>query len=278
MEETEKKTKYSTVKEVSNDIHRISEIAETLKSLYFNKDNVDTEAILKYEAEFADRKMDIVEYLKDSVRYDMFRTSPDARHALFFKKVQENFFEMEIGFDMELKEKIYRDFSDSLSKMAPETLVTPQEKRNQQMFEAMSEEDKERYRDISKLIYQIHHETRTFQMNWNYLLANLPEFLDATGKRVLSLVKNNPHFLKDHPNHFLKNKGSYTNLAPNTQELNEAFQGAATGYTESKEKLSRYEKIFSDFESKKPEEEAIIQIREKALGNTLDQKARNKLQ
>lgn len=277
MEKTEQKSKYLSPKEVSNDIYRVVELAENLKSLHFNKATSDPAVISKYEQELADRKMDIIEYLREPIRYDMFRSSPEGRHALFFKKVQQGLFENEIGLDLALREKIYRDFAPALEKIPEDQLLTPQEKRNLQMLSAMDSEQQEYFKEISQFINHIYNKSKIFSINWNYMMENLPEFLDASGKRVIGLVKANPHFLKDHPNHFLKNKGSYYNVAPTSLELNEAIQGASIGYAEFKEKLSRYEKIFSDFDQKVPEQEAIAQVRENALKTGLDNKSKYKI-
>ncbi len=276
MTNTENKNHYISVKEVSNDIYRVAELGEQLKSLYFNQENSDPSAIQKLETEYSDRKINIIEYLRDPIRYDMFRTSPDSKQSLFMKKVKEGYYDKELGLEDSLKEKIYHDFLDKFNQTSPEILMTPQEKRNIQMLQQLSIEGAEPrgLEEETKILLTVHSRTRVFKSNWDYVISNLPgkELLDMDAKKLLKIVQENPHFLQDNPNHFLKNKGSFFNQAPDLEKFNDAIHNSSLGTSEAKEKVKKYIKLFQDFSDKKPEAESIKEIREQSLQNKIENK------
>lgn len=269
MENTEITT-YSTVKEVSQDIYRISDLAEILKNLYFNIETADPNVILKYENEFAETKMDIIEWLKEPQNYEIFKASPDAKQALFFKQVQEGYYNHEIGIDTSLKDKIYRDFLQKYNLTPPEELMTEQEKRNFKMLQQNSNDEensqKSGFVEEAKFLFNVYARTRIFEGNWQYVKDHLPgkDLLDNDTLVFLKTIEQNPHFLQDSPNHFLKNQGTYKDQAPTLEDFFNATQESSLGSPEAKEKIKKYNKMFKDFLDKKPEKEVIETTRKKA--------------
>lgn len=266
-------TDYVNSKEVSNDIVRVSELGDQLKNLYFNYETADKKVIAKLENDFAEKKMDIADWLKKPTNYDLFKSSPDAKQALFFKQVQEGFYNHEIGLNQELKDKIYRDFLEKFNLTPPEELMTAQEKRNFQMLQKAANGEQSDYKNTlieeGKFLFNVYSRTRCFEGNWDYVKKNLPghDILDGDTLRILRTVKDNPHFLADNPNHFLKNQGQYKGKAPELKDVFEAVHASALGSRDGKEKIKAYEKIFNAFAEKKPEAEAILSSRQKAFPN-----------
>lgn len=252
-------SQFSNTNEVGNAITSVSELADQLKNLYFNIATADSKIISKLEDKYAETKMDIIDWFKDSSNFDMFKASPDLKQALFFKQVKEELYNNEIGINQELKDKIFRDFFKKFESASPEDLMTAQEKRNLQLVNKGSG-------DETKYLLNVYARLRCFESNWSYVKHNLPnkDLMDKDSSDLLKIIQQNPHFLKDNPNHFLKNKGSYKNQAPTLTNVFDAIHASALASPEGKEKVKKYIKIFKDFEDKKPEQEEIISIREKS--------------
>jgi len=266
----------SNTKDASNAILAVAELADQLKNLYFNRETADEKIIAKLENQCSELKMDIIDWFKDSANYELFKSSHEAKHALFFKQVQAKFYNNEIGINHELKDKIYRDFLKKFESTPPEDLITTQEKRNIQLNQNTSEEEFKSGFALAEATFllNVYARVRCFESNWKYLQNHLPgkDLLDTETLSVLKTIQNNPHFLKDHPNHFLKNKGSYTNQAPTLGEVFDTVHASALASPDAKVKIRMYEKLFKDFTEKKPEQEIILDIRDKSkpknsLGN-----------
>jgi hypothetical protein len=262
---------FTNTKEVSDSIQQVAEVGDQLKNLYFNIDTADQKVISKLENRYAETKMDIIEFLKNPSQYDMFRASPDAKQALFFKQVQEGYFNHEIGLNQELKDKIYRDFLEKFKLTPPEELMTTQEKRNLQMLQQQGNSELNlsavgSFLNEAKFLLNIYSRTRCFEGNWNYVKNNLPgnDLLDKDAKNLLQTIAQNPHFLKDNPNHFLKNKGEYKNQAPELADIFTVVHASSLGSPEAKDKVKKYEKMFKDFAEKKPESQEILSVRNKS--------------
>jgi hypothetical protein len=265
-------SQFSNTNELCNAITSVSELADQLKNLYFNIATADQKIISKLENRYSETKMDIIDWFKDSSNFDMFKASPEIKQALFFKQVKQDFYNYEIGINQELKDKIYRDFLKKYEMASPEDLMTALEKRNLQLLNK-SPEDEASSPEVKYLI-NVYSRSRCFDNNWNYVRNNLPgkDLMDKDSLDLLEIIQQNQHFLKDNPNHFLKNKGSYKNQAPSLNDIFEAIHSSALASPEGKEKVKKYIKIFKDFEEKKPEKEEILSIREKSapkkgLGN-----------
>lgn len=265
----------SNTREASDAIVTVAEVGDQLKNLYFNIDSADPKVISKLEEKYAETKMDIIDFLKEPSNYDMFKVSPDAKQALFFKQVQEGFFNHEIGLNQELKDKIYRDFLQKFNLTPPEELMTAQEKRNIQMLQQQQAQGQDSNISLvgigtflaeTKLLFNAYSRTRCFEGNMDYVKNNLPirDLLDKDSQILLQTIYKNPHFLKDSPNHFLKNKGDYKNQAPETRDVFQAIHSSALGSPDGKEKIKKYEKMFKDFMDKTPESQEISKVRNKS--------------
>lgn len=260
---------YANTREASNDIARLSELAEQLKALYFHYETADHKVISKIENDFSNTKMDIIEWLDEPSNYNLFKSSPDAKQALFFKQVKEGFYNHEIGLNQELKDQIYRDFLQKYNSTPAEELMTAQEKRNIQILQQEHDLEGNKPNGLAQanFLLNIYNKTRCFDKNWDYVKNNLPRdnLLDKDAVNLLKTIKSSPHFLKDNPNHFLKNKGDYKNQAPDLKDIYEAAHSSSLGSPEGKEKIKKYEKLFKDFTEKKPEKQEIFSVRDKAV-------------
>lgn len=258
----------SNTKDASNAVLAVAELADQLKNLYFNRDTAEGKIVAKLEEKCAELKMDLIEWFKDSANYELFKSSPDTKQALFFKQVQAGFYNHEIGINQDLKDKIYRDFFKVFESTPPEQLITAQEKRNLQLNQNRTEEEYKVGFALaeSAFLSNVYSRIRCFENNWEYVKNHLPskDLLDRDAVSVLNIIQSNPHFLKDHPNHFLKNKGSYTNQAPTLGEVFDTIHASALASPDAKVKIRMYEKLFKDFTDKKPEQEVILDIREKS--------------
>ncbi len=258
----------SNTKDASNAIFTIAELADQLKNLYFNRENADEKIIAKLEEKCSELKMDLIEWFKDSANYELFKSSPDAKQALFFKQVQGGFYNHEIGINQDLKDKIYRDFLKKFELTPPEELMTAQEKRNLQLSQNATDEESKSGFALAEatFLFNVYSRVRCFESNWEYVKNNLPgkDLLDKETVNLLKTIQDNPHFLKDHPNHFLKNKGSYKNQAPTLSEVFNTVHASALASPDAKVKIRMYEKLFKDFAEKKPEQEVILDIRDKS--------------
>lgn len=265
---------FSNTNEICIAITSISELAEQLKNLYFNIATADQKIILKLQEKYAENKMDIIDWFKNPSNYDMFKATPDLKQALFFKQVKDGFYNNEIGINQELKDKFYRDFLKKFELASDDELMTAQEKRNAQLFNKKQADGTEGVE--TQYLLGVYSRNRCFDSNWIYVKNHLPnkDLRDSDASELLKIIQENPHFLKDNPNHFLKNKGSYKNQAPNLQNIFDAVHSSALASPDGKEKVKKYIKLFKDFEQKNPEKEEILSIREKAgpkknLGNDI---------
>jgi hypothetical protein len=256
-------SQFLNTNEVCNAITSVSELADQLKNLYFNSATADQKIIAKLENKYVEIKMSIIDWFKEPNNFDMFKAAPDIKQALFFKQIQDGLYQHEIGLNQELKDKSYRDFLKKYESFSSDDLMTAQEKRNSSLLNMNLDGTSS---SETKYLLNVYDRLRCFEANWSYVNKNLPnkDLMDKETLDLFKIVQHNLHFLKDHPNHFLKNKGSYKNQAPTLQEVFDAIHSSALASPEGKEKIRKYIKLFKDFEDKKPEKEEILSIREKS--------------
>lgn len=266
----EKNELYQNVKAVSLDISKISEIATQLKLLFLNAKTAEPETVKTYEKDLATRKYNVISWLKNDDNYYFFKTSPDANAAQLLNNIKLGLFDNEIGLDFNLKDKIFRDFSNALTNTHPDDLLSQQQRK-------MSPEQLEKIETQTHLVLGIYDKNKCFKDKMNYLQENIPNLalLDERTKNLYSIALRFPHFLNDSPYHFIVNMGRNKDKAPKVEDIYNILHESSIGSIEAKETVLKYTQIFNEFLDKIPHKETIEIIRDKA--NSLDNKNTNKL-
>lgn len=269
---------YSNVKELSQDLAKCAEQAQSLKLLYYHRENVDDKAIVVQEKEYSQRKLSVINWLKEPQNYEMFKASADAKKALLYKYVSEGYFDHEIGIGSDLKDKVTSDFKEIYSNTPAQELLTNREKQNLEHYAKNNVAPEKRYQFTKEhqAVLQVRDRSVCFNQDIKFLKEHLPntKVLGATGALVVKMIEENPHFLNDSPNHFLVNHAGYKDKAPTVAQLHKTLHDAASGLPQAKESLDNIQKLFEQFKSKASITQQIRVVRDEympkpAVGVTL---------
>jgi hypothetical protein len=256
---------YFSPNDFSKGILEFAEKVEYAKLLQANLINIDENSIRELEKEIAERKWAIYEYLSDIKNYDEWKNFNNNNAEMLTKYVQKNYFQEEFS-DSLLKDRLQRDFGDSLA-ANPELALTKREKETLKYYEEnMIPKEKRTYlKEFDPIVANIHNKEKCFSRNFSRMLNNLPKKLNKDVEKILSLIKSNPLLLKDNPHHYVVNRYN-ENPCVNTEQLKDILEEANMGNVTANIKLSQLLKSMEEMNKGVTSKNLIKKYRKQFLG------------
>lgn len=265
---------YFSVNEFSKGILEFAEKAEYAKVLQANLATVDESAVRELESEIAERKWAISEFLHDGSNYEQWKNFTNNNAEMLTKYVEKNYFEAEFN-GTNLKQKIERDFSDSLASN-PELAITKREKLTLKHYQDsdVPENKRSSLQEFDNVVANIHNMEKCFARNFSKMLHDLPKKLSKEAEQALGLVKNNPLLLKDNPHHFVVNRG-IEKPAVSSEQLKDILEEANLGDVSATNKLSKLVSSMLDMNKGLSNSSLVEQYRKQFLGTDVKPGVKN---
>lgn len=197
---------YFSPPELSKGILELAEQIEYAKILQAHIITTDENSVMQLEQQIASKKWAIYEFLSNSSDYTDWKNYENNNAEMLTKYVGLDYFTNEFE-GTKLKEKITRDFEDSL-KDNPELAITKREKINLRNYEenSVAEIDRQNLDKYNHIVANIHNKEKCFSRNFNKMVSDLPSKMKLEVQKTLDMVKLNPLLLKDNPHHYIVNR------------------------------------------------------------------------